>query len=67
MTNDRFRTQFLSNLTPVDAFKPLPPARSIVSGAELEGWWREHEAIETEVHQFDYGDMARMKALAMGE
>lgn len=67
LTMNTARLQFLSNLSPIDAFEPLPPARSVVSGEELAVWWREHDAIETEVHEFDYGDMAKMKALAMGK
>lgn len=59
--------QFLSQLSPIDAFEPRPPAPAAVSKAELAGWWREHETIETEVHEFDYGDMTKMKALAMGK
>ncbi|GAA5968934.1 hypothetical protein JCM3765_002934 [Sporobolomyces pararoseus] len=56
---------FLSNTLPrIVVHEPLPPLPSTTTKGELEEWWKEHEAIETEVHEYDYGDLTKMRNFA---
>lgn len=59
-------TQFLSTLPPIDVVSPEPPHPATATRAELEAWWIEHDRIETEVDEYDMGDLSRMRLFARG-
>lgn len=51
----------------MDAITPEPPAAALVTKAELDTWWEEHDKIETECDAFDYGDLTSLRTFAKGE
>ncbi|GAA5911793.1 uncharacterized protein JCM6883_001272 [Sporobolomyces salmoneus] len=56
---------FLSTTLPqIVVHDPLPPLPSTTTKPELEEWWIEHESIEREVHEYDYGDLNKMRLFA---
>ncbi|GAA5931626.1 hypothetical protein JCM3775_006905 [Rhodotorula graminis] len=58
------KIKFLSALPPVDVVSPEPPHPATATRAELDAWWAEHDRIETEVDEYDMGDLARMRQFA---
>ncbi|GAA5890406.1 hypothetical protein JCM8208_004858 [Rhodotorula glutinis] len=58
------KIKFLSALPPVEVTSPEPPRSAAASRAELEAWWTEHDRIETEVDEYDMGDLSRMRQFA---
>ncbi|GAA6051096.1 hypothetical protein JCM3770_004711 [Rhodotorula araucariae] len=58
------KIRFLSSLPPVEVVAPLPPELAAASRDELKDWWAEHDRIETEVDDYDMGDLARMREFA---
>ncbi|BGP40953.1 hypothetical protein JCM10449v2_004918 [Rhodotorula kratochvilovae] len=55
---------FLSTLPPIEVVSPSPPEVAAASRRDLDDWWAEHDRIETEVDEYDMGDLARMREFA---
>ncbi|GAA5876294.1 hypothetical protein JCM16303_007088 [Sporobolomyces ruberrimus] len=56
---------FLSTTLPrIVVDEPAPPLLSATTKEQLEKWWEEHETIEKEVNEYDYGDLTKMRNFA---